>query len=77
MRTTHPRPGPIAGLRLALAASMRTARASCAANGDPSTPPLGWPSFNRGLQVMSLVPPHPEVWTGSPDAHHCSFGAAG
>jgi para-nitrobenzyl esterase len=61
----------------ALASSMRAAWASFAANGDPSTPALAWPSFNQGEQVMSLVPPQPQVWTGFPEAHHCSFWAVG
>jgi carboxylesterase type B len=55
---------------------MRAAWAGFAANGDPSTPSLAWPSFNQGEQVMSLVPPAPQVWTGFSDAHHCAFWAA-
>jgi hypothetical protein len=61
----------------ALASSMRAAWASFAGNCDPSTPALAWPSFNQGEQVMSLVPPDPQVWTGFSDAHHCAFWAAG
>lgn len=60
-----------------LAANMRAAWAGFAANGDPSTPSLAWPSFSQGEQVMSLVTPAPQVWTGFADAHHCAFWAAG
>ena len=60
-----------------LAATMRTAWASFAANGNPSTRSLAWPAFEQAEQVMSLVPPQPQNWTGFPDAHHCSFWAAG
>ena len=72
-----PIPGTLDADQQTLAASMRTSWASFAANGDPSTPSLAWPSFNQGEQVMSLVPPQPQIWTGFPDAHHCSFCAAG
>jgi len=72
-----PIPGTLSANQQALAAGMRAAWASFAANGDPSTPTLSWPLFNQGGQVMSLVPPQPQVWTGFPDAHHCSFWAAG
>ncbi len=72
-----PIPGTLNADQQVLAASMRAAWASFAANGDPSTPSLAWPSFNQGEQVMSLVPPEPQVWPGFSDAHHCSFWAAG
>jgi para-nitrobenzyl esterase len=51
--------------------------ASFAANGDPPTPSLAWPSVNQAGQVMSLVPPEPQVWAGFSDAHHCSFWGIG
>jgi para-nitrobenzyl esterase len=72
-----PRPGTLDVDQQALAASMRAAWASFAANGDPSIPALAWPSFNQGGQVMSLVPPQPQVWRGFSREHHCSFWAAG
>ncbi|HEY6396018.1 MAG TPA: carboxylesterase family protein, partial [Solirubrobacteraceae bacterium] len=72
-----PLPGTFTADQQALATSMRAAWASFAANGDPSTSALAWPSFNRGEQVMSLVPPQPQQWTGFSDAHNCSFWAAG
>jgi para-nitrobenzyl esterase len=72
-----PLPGTLTADQQALAASMRAAWSSFAANGDPSSSALAWPAFNQGEQVMSLVPPEPQVWTGFADAHHCSFWAAG
>jgi para-nitrobenzyl esterase len=72
-----PFPGTLTPDQRALAARMRTAWASFAADGNPSTRALAWPSFNQGQAVMSLVPPQPQVWTGFADAHHCSFWAAG
>jgi para-nitrobenzyl esterase len=72
-----PIPGTLNANQQALAARMRAAWASFAANGNPSTPMLAWPSFSHGERVMSLVPPQPQVWTGFSDAHHCSFWAAG
>ena len=72
-----PFPGTLTPDQQALAAGMRTAWASFAADGNPSTRALAWPSFSQGQAVMSLVPPQPQVWTGFSDAHHCSFWAAG
>ena len=72
-----PLPGTLDAAQQRLAGSMRAAWASFAANGEPSTPSLAWPSFQQHEQVMSLVPPQPQVWTGFSDAHHCSFWAAG
>ena len=72
-----PIPGTLNADQQALAASMRAAWASFAANGDPSTPSLAWPSVNQAGQVMSLVPPEPQVWAGLSDAHHCSFWGVG
>lgn len=72
-----PLPGTFTPDQQTLAASMRAAWAGFAANGDPSTPSLAWPSFTQGEQVMSLVPPDPRVWSGFSDAHHCAFWAAG
>jgi len=71
-----PYPGTLDSDQWALAASMRAAWASFAANGDPTTPALAWPSFNQGENVMSLVPPQPQDWTGFSDAHDCSFWSA-
>ena len=70
-----PIPGTLDANQQALAAGMRAAWANFAANGDPSTRGLAWPSFGHGGQVTSLVPPQPQVWTGFARAHHCSFWA--
>jgi para-nitrobenzyl esterase len=71
-----PRPGMLSSDQQALAASMRAAWARFAAGGDPSTTALRWPGFTGGERVMSLVPPQPQVATGSADAHHCPFWGA-
>jgi para-nitrobenzyl esterase len=68
-----PFPGTFTPDQQALSTTMRAEWASFAANGDPSTSGLAWPSFNQSEQVMSLVPPQPQVWAGFADAHHCSF----
>jgi para-nitrobenzyl esterase len=60
-----------------LAANMRSAWASFAASGDPSTASVPWPSFEDNAQVMSLVPPQPQVEADFATNHHCSFWAAG
>jgi para-nitrobenzyl esterase len=61
----------------ALAASMRTAWASFAARGNPSTRALSWPSVGNGTKVLSFVPLQSKVTTDFAAAHHCSFWAAG
>jgi para-nitrobenzyl esterase len=61
----------------ALAVSMRTAWANFAANGDPSSAALPWPSFNDDVQVLSLLQPQPEVDSDNATRHHCGFWFAG
>lgn len=62
----------------ALAASMRTAWANFAARGSPATRALPWPAFGAGrAQLLSLVPPHPQIETDFAARHHCAFWAAG
>ena len=61
----------------ALAASMRTAWASFAASGNPSTRALSWPSVGNGTKVLSFVPLQSQVTTDFATAHHCSFWAGG
>jgi para-nitrobenzyl esterase len=61
----------------ALAASMRTAWASFAASGNPSSRALPWPSIGNGTKVLSFVPLQSKVTTDFAAAHHCSFWAAG
>ena len=72
-----PFPATLTAAQQALAASMRAAWANFAATGDPSSRALPWPSFADGAQVMSLVPPQPQVETDFAAAHHCAFWAAG
>jgi para-nitrobenzyl esterase len=72
-----PFPGTLNGDQQALAGSMRTAWASFAATGSPSTAALGWPSVGDGASVMSLVPPEPQVQTDFSDIHHCAFWGVG
>jgi len=59
----------------ALADTMRSAWASFAATGNPSTSAVPWPSFSGG-QVMSLVTPRPHVDTGYAGRHHVAFWTA-
>jgi para-nitrobenzyl esterase len=70
-----PLPGGFTADQQTLASSMRAAWTSFAANGDPSTDALDWSAFNQGEQVMSLVPPQPQLEAGFSDTHHCSFWA--
>jgi para-nitrobenzyl esterase len=72
-----PFPGTLNADQQALAASMRTAWANFAARGDPSSGALAWPTVDDSAQVMSLVPPQPQVETGFSAIHHCAFWAAG
>jgi para-nitrobenzyl esterase len=58
----------------ALAASIRTAWVNFAANGDPSSAALPWPSFDVA-HIMSLVPTQPQVERDFALRHHCSFWA--
>jgi para-nitrobenzyl esterase len=58
-----------------LAATMRTAWANFAANGDPSSATVPWPAF-QGAHIMSLVPPQPEIVNNFASRHHCSFWAS-
>jgi para-nitrobenzyl esterase len=61
-----------------LAVSMRAAWANFAATGDPSSAAVPWPAFHADRpQVMSLVPPRPQVETDFAPRHHCAFWAAG
>jgi para-nitrobenzyl esterase len=60
-----------------LAASMRTAWASFAATGNPATAAVPWPAFGGSAQMLSLVPPQPQLETDFAARHHCAFWAAG
>ena len=69
-------PGPLDADQQALADSMRAAWSSFAADGDPSTP-YSPGRRQPGEQVMSLVPPQPQVWAGFVRRTPLAFWAAG
>ena len=60
-----------------LAASMRAAWANFAATGNPATAAVPWPAFGGSAQMLSLVPPQPQLETDFAARHHCAFWAAG
>jgi para-nitrobenzyl esterase len=67
--------GALTEQQQALAASMRRYWAHFAARGFPSSAgqPL-WPAFDsHSQQMLSLVPPQPQVETDFAAAHHCAF----
>jgi para-nitrobenzyl esterase len=72
-----PVPGALDADQEALSASMRAAWTAFAANGDPSTAAVRWPSVDDGAQVISLVAPQPQVETDFVARHHCSFWLTG
>jgi para-nitrobenzyl esterase len=75
---TVPIAGPLTAQQQKLAASMRHYWAHFAARGFPSLPsqPL-WPRFtSHSQQMLSLVPPQPQVATDFAAAHHCAFWGA-
>jgi len=72
-----PVPGTLTADQEALAASMRAAWANFAASGDPSSQGTRWPSFGQSPDVLSLVPPRPQLDPNSVSKHHCSFWSAG
>ncbi|WP_158074056.1 carboxylesterase/lipase family protein [Micromonospora sp. CB01531] len=69
---------PLNADQAALAAAMRAAWASFAADGNPSTRDVRWPALDprQGERVLSLASPRPQVDTGFAARHHCSFWAA-
>jgi para-nitrobenzyl esterase len=72
-----PVPGTLNADQEALAASMRAAWATFATTGNPATAAVPWTAFGDGAQVLSLVPPRPQLETDFAASHHCSFWAAG
>ena len=56
---------------------MRTAWVNFAATGTPATVALTWPAFGNSQQMLSLVPPQPQLETDFAARHHCAFWAAG
>jgi para-nitrobenzyl esterase len=69
---------PLSPDQQTLAASMRAAWASFAASGNPASVAMPWPAFGSsdGAQVLSLVPPRPQVETDYASRHHCAFWSA-
>ena len=72
-----PIPATLDATQAALANTMQTAWARFAADGNPSTNAVPWPSFNSAAQVLSLVSPSPHVVPNFAAIHHCDFWAAG
>jgi para-nitrobenzyl esterase len=74
-----PVPAPLSADQQALAASMRAAWANFAATGNPATAAVPWPAFGSAgsAQMLSLVPPQPQIETDFAARHHCAFWAAG
>jgi len=73
-----PVPAPLSAGQQVLAASMRAAWANFAATGNPATRAVPWPAFGAGgAQMLSLVPPQPQIETDFAARHHCAFWAAG
>ena len=53
---------------------MRAAAANFAARGSPATRAVPWPAFGAGsAQMLSLVPPQPQIDTDFAARHHCAF----
>jgi para-nitrobenzyl esterase len=72
-----PHPAALDPTQEGLASKMRAAWANFAANGNPASAAVPWPSFNAGSSVLSLVSPQPQVDSGFATTHHCGFWAAG
>ena len=73
-----PLQGPLSPDQQVLAAGMRAAWANFAASGNPASAVVPWPAFGAdGMQMLSLVPPRPEVKTDFASRHHCAFWEAG
>ena len=68
---------PLSPGQQALASTMRAAWASFATSGNPSSAAVPWPAFSAdSAQMLSLVPPRPQVETDFAARHHCEFWAA-
>jgi carboxylesterase type B len=55
----------------------RTAWATFAAQGSPSTDSVPWPAFNNASQALSFLSPSAQGQSNLAAAHHCDFWAAG
>ena len=68
-----PFPGVLTGPQQQLAAAMKQYWTNLAKTGSPASL---WPRFDRtSQQMLSLVPPRPQVETGFAAEHHCAFWA--
>jgi para-nitrobenzyl esterase len=63
----------------ALAASMRAAWVNFAGSGNPASAAVPWPAFSGAgsAQMLSLMPPQPQIETDFASRHNCAFWAAG
>jgi para-nitrobenzyl esterase len=69
-------PSVLSGPQRHLAAAMKRYWTDFAKRGSPSSFAVPrWPGFGAGQQVLSLVPPRPQVETGFAAEHHCAFWA--
>ena len=71
-----PVPATLDATQQQLANTMQNAWATFAADGNPSTNAVPWPSFNTASQVLSLASPT-QIESTFADQHHCDFWAAG
>jgi para-nitrobenzyl esterase len=69
--------GPLSPAQEQLASSMRMAWADFAAEGNPATESVPWPSFNHREHEISLVSPQPRFDAGFASRHHCGLWNAG
>jgi len=74
---TAPIAGTLTAQQQRLATSMRHYWAHFAARGFPSSPGQPpWPTFNgHSRQMLSLIPPQPQIQTDFATEHHCAFWA--
>ena len=56
---------------------MRAAWTNFAADGDPSTAAVPWPSFHRLERAVAQLRRSPQLETTFSATHHCDFWAAG
>jgi para-nitrobenzyl esterase len=73
-----PYPGTFTPQQRTLAVSMKHYWTDFAAQGFPSSAGQPqWPAFSsNGQQMLSLIPPQPQVETGFAAEHHCAFWAS-
>jgi para-nitrobenzyl esterase len=72
-----PLPGGLSAPQQQLAASMRQYWTAFAKRGVPSSRGrVAWPRFGgASQQMLSLVPPRPQIETSFAAGHHCAFWA--